>query len=173
MYVLVNWAYTYYLDRMEMIEQDRREKAEAKAAEDRKRLYRDMSLKELRQYDGHDGRPIFIAARNVIFDMTTRPDCYGPEAGYGILAGRDGSRALGTMSLKPEDVEQPSISDFNFEQSDTLDQWIALFLNRYEIVGKLIGAKCGKIPERVIRKAMEEKAAGVDRSILSRLKNKD
>lgn len=61
-----------------------------------------------------------------VFDVSRKRETYGPGGSYAVLAGKDGSRALGLSSLKPEDA----VADWStLEEKDrkTLDDWHAFF----------------------------------------------
>jgi membrane-associated progesterone receptor component len=99
---------------------------------------RDYTAAELTAFDGRDpGRPILLAARGRIFDVTRSRGFYGPGGPYGVFAGRDCSRALATLSTKPEDCvsDLEGLSDAELEK---LDDWIDTFAAKYEEVGKVI-----------------------------------
>jgi membrane-associated progesterone receptor component len=51
---------------------------------------------------------------------------YGPGGSYAVLAGKDGSRALGLSSLKPEDAVANS-STLEEKDRKTLDDWHSFF----------------------------------------------
>ena len=72
---------------------------------------------ELMRYTGsqHEKR-IYLCCKNIVYDVTSAKDFYGPEGPYANFAGRDASRALALMSLKIEDVENRDLSDLNEEQ---------------------------------------------------------
>ena len=58
--------------------------------------------------------------------MSRKRETYGPGGSYAILAGKDGSRALGLSSLNPEDA----VADWStLQEKDrrTLDDWLAFF----------------------------------------------
>lgn len=58
--------------------------------------------------------------------MSRKRETYGPGGSYAILAGKDGSRALGLSSLNPEDA----VADWStLQEKDrkTLDDWHAFF----------------------------------------------
>lgn len=58
---------------------------------------------ELAKYNGvPEGQKIFVAIKGTIFDVSAKPDMYGPGKGYSVFAGKDGSKGLGLSSLKPE-----------------------------------------------------------------------
>ena len=54
-----------------------------------------MSADTLRQYDGSDGRPIYVAIKGQIYDVSAKKEMYGKGAGYNVFAGKDASRGLG------------------------------------------------------------------------------
>jgi membrane-associated progesterone receptor component len=57
-----------------------------------------------------------------------------------VFAGKDPSRALACSSLKPEDCV-PDWYDLDDKEKTTLDEWFTFFSKRYNIVGKVEGAK--------------------------------
>ncbi|KAF8333458.1 cytochrome b5-like heme/steroid binding domain-containing protein [Cantharellus anzutake] len=97
-----------------------------------------ITLDELKQFDGSQpGKPIYLAIKGTVFDVSDKPHIYGPTGSYHIFAGKDGSRGLGKSSLKPEDA----VSDWStLEDSEikVLNQWYDFFSKRYNIVGKVV-----------------------------------
>ncbi|KAL8276249.1 hypothetical protein RQP46_011366 [Phenoliferia psychrophenolica] len=97
-----------------------------------------FSTEELKSYNGSDeSKPIYVAIKGQIFDVSAKRDMYGPGAGYNVFAGKDGSRGLGKSSLKPEDA----VADYStLDQSEVtvLDDWVKYFTKRYNIVGKIV-----------------------------------
>jgi membrane-associated progesterone receptor component len=48
---------------------------------------------ELATYNGtEDGRPIYVAIKSQVFDVTSKKEMYGPSGSYHVFAGRDVSR---------------------------------------------------------------------------------
>ena len=92
---------------------------------------------ELMRYTGsqHEKR-IYLCCKNIVYDVTSERDFYGPEGPYANFAGRDASRALALMSLKIEDVENTDLSDLNEEQLNVLNDWERKFKSKYKIVGR-------------------------------------
>ena len=92
---------------------------------------------ELMRYTGsqHEKR-IYLCCKNIVYDVTSARDFYGPEGPYANFAGRDASRALALMSLKIEDVENTDLSDLNEEQLNVLNDWERKFKSKYKIVGR-------------------------------------
>jgi membrane-associated progesterone receptor component len=61
-----------------------------------------------------------------VFDVTRKADTYGPGKSYNLFAGKDGSRALGMSSLKPEDAV-PDYSALEPKERKVLDDWHGFF----------------------------------------------
>ncbi|KAH3842862.1 hypothetical protein DPMN_116366 [Dreissena polymorpha] len=101
----------------------------------------DMTLEQLREYDGKgpEGR-ILLAANGKIFDVTRGKRFYGPGGPYGLFAGRDASRALATFSMT-EDVfrnEYDDLSDLTSMQMESVREWEMQFTEKYDYVGRLL-----------------------------------
>ena len=57
-----------------------------------------FTAEELAEYDGSDeSKPIFLAVKSVVFDVSKSRAMYGPDGSYRNFAGKDASRALGTF----------------------------------------------------------------------------
>lgn len=55
-----------------------------------------MSLSDLSAFDGQDpSKPIYVAIKGKVFDVSAKREMYGPGAGYNIFAGKDASKGLG------------------------------------------------------------------------------
>ncbi|CAH7684261.1 cytochrome b5-like heme/steroid binding domain-containing protein [Phakopsora pachyrhizi] len=94
-----------------------------------------FSLEQLRQFDGRDpSKPIYVAIKGIVFDVSSKREVYGPGGSYHIFAGKDGSKGLGRSSLKPEDAV-PDFSTLDPKELKVLDDWVIFFKKRYNIVG--------------------------------------
>ncbi|KAI8354376.1 cytochrome b5-like heme/steroid binding domain-containing protein [Mortierella sp. GBAus27b] len=101
---------------------------------------RTFTSEELAQHDGTDeDKPIYVAIKGTVFDVTTKKAMYGPSGGYHCFSGKDASKALGKSSLKAEDCVA-DYSDLNEKERKTLDDWYSFFEKRYPIVGKTASA---------------------------------
>ncbi|KAI7817602.1 cytochrome b5-like heme/steroid binding domain-containing protein [Gamsiella multidivaricata] len=100
-----------------------------------------FSQDELAQHDGaaDEDKPIYVAIKGTVFDVTTKKAMYGPSGGYHCFAGKDASKALGMSSLKVEDCVA-DYSGLDEKERKTLDDWYTFFEKRYPIVGKTADA---------------------------------
>lgn len=84
-----------------------------------------ISVEDLKQYDGTDeSKPVYVAVKGTVFDVSPKREMYAPGKGYHIFAGKDGSRGLGMSSLKPEDAV-PDYSTLDDKQLKVLDDWVS------------------------------------------------
>lgn len=97
---------------------------------------RDFTLEELRFFDGRNGNPVYVAAKGIVYDVD--PEFYGPDGPYGIMAGRDASRALALVSLDSGDLENTSVEGLSWGDLNTLEEWVAKFEFKYHRVGSLV-----------------------------------
>ncbi|GJJ16226.1 hypothetical protein Clacol_010522 [Clathrus columnatus] len=92
-----------------------------------------FTLEQLAYYNGSDpNTPLYIAIKGTVFDVTAKPDTYGPGKSYHCFVGKDASRALGKSSLKDEDLVA-DYSTLDEGQLKVLDDW-----KRYNIVGHVV-----------------------------------
>ncbi|KAL3818438.1 hypothetical protein ACJIZ3_004343 [Penstemon smallii] len=95
----------------------------------------ELTPQQLKQYDGSDSsKPIYVAIRGRIYDVTTGKSFYGPGGSYCVFAGKDASRALAKMS-KDEDDVVPSLEGLSEKEIGVLNDWETKFQAKYPIVG--------------------------------------
>ena len=99
---------------------------------------KEFTRSSLREFTGEGGKPIYLALKGVVFDVSKGRDFYGPGGGYAVLGGRDASRALGKMLLTKDAVENPSLDDLDEKERGTLDSWFKKMSDKYPVVGKLV-----------------------------------
>jgi membrane-associated progesterone receptor component len=90
--------------------------------------------------DGYAAAPIYIGAGDKVFDVSFGGiPFYGKGGPYSKFSGYDVSRALATMSLDLENIQNPDVSDLTERQLKTMNDWIKTFEERktYPIVGRL------------------------------------
>jgi len=73
---------------------------------------KDMTLQELRKYDGNgpEGR-VLVAVLGKIYDVTRGKKFYGPGGPYSGFSGRDASRGLATFNVDAVSDEYDDLSD--------------------------------------------------------------
>jgi|GEM_PF-1663737 len=102
---------------------------------------RDYSLAELGQYDGSDStKPLLLAIRGQVYDVTRGRDFYGPGGPYGIFAGKDCTRALAKVSFD-EELFTGNVEGLGAEELEKLDEWIEIFEGKYRRIGRLLGSE--------------------------------
>lgn len=98
----------------------------------------ELTAQQLKAYDGTDpSKPIYVAIKGRIFDVTTGNSFYGPGGAYCMFAGKDASRALAKMSKNEEDVT-PSLDGLSEKEMGVLTDWEKKFEAKYPIVGTVI-----------------------------------
>ncbi|CAL5358811.1 hypothetical protein ACSBR2_036734 [Camellia fascicularis] len=98
----------------------------------------EFTLQQLNQYDGSvPSKPIYMAVRGRIFDVTAGKSFYGPGGPYGMFAGKDASRALAKMSKNEEDV-CASLDGLSEKEIGVLNDWEKKFEAKYPIVGRVV-----------------------------------
>ncbi|KAB7498468.1 Membrane-associated progesterone receptor component 2 [Armadillidium nasatum] len=99
----------------------------------------DMTLEQLRKYDGTDeiGR-VCMGVNGKVFDVTRGKHFYGPGGPYSAFAGRDASRALATFSVNDVKDSYDDLSDLSSLQMDSVKEWEMQFLEKYDYIGKLL-----------------------------------
>jgi membrane-associated progesterone receptor component len=99
-----------------------------------------LSLEELAAYDGTDqAKPIYLAVRGVVFNVTQGRDFYGPDGAY-PFGGRECARALAKYSVEIEDCNE-DLEGCGLAELDALRDWEARFHSKYPVVGKTLGKK--------------------------------
>ncbi|KAJ1357376.1 hypothetical protein KIN20_015512 [Parelaphostrongylus tenuis] len=99
---------------------------------------RDMTLEELRKYDGVHDEHILFALNGTIYDVSRGRSFYGPGCAYGALAGRDATRSLATMNIKDIRDEWDDHGDLTPSEKESASEWEVSFKYKYPTVGKLI-----------------------------------
>lgn len=99
---------------------------------------------QLLPYNGADGKPVYLAVRGQVFDVTPGRNFYGPGGPYQNFAGRDASRGLACTRFDEEmltaDLYGPldQLEDLGHEEMDALRGWEERFHEKYLVVGKLV-----------------------------------
>ncbi|KAI9191841.1 hypothetical protein LWI28_014319 [Acer negundo] len=98
----------------------------------------EFTAQQLIQYNGTDpSKPIYVAIKGLVFDVTTGKSFYGPGGAYVMFAGKDASRALAKMSKNDEDIT-PSLDGLTEKEIGVLDDWEKKFKAKYPAVGRVV-----------------------------------
>ena len=98
----------------------------------------DLTSQQLTQYNGTDAsKPLYVAVKGRIFDVTNGKSFYGPGGPYAMFAGKDASRALAKMSKNDEDVT-PSLDGLSDKEIGVLNDWEKKFEAKYPVVGRVV-----------------------------------
>ncbi|EGC34240.1 hypothetical protein DICPUDRAFT_92264 [Dictyostelium purpureum] len=103
---------------------------------------RDYTLEELKQYNGTDEtKPIFIAIKGKIYDVTAKSSTYGPGGAYNTFSGNDATICLAKSSFEDADINkkwtEKSLEELPEEHKESLNGWINFFSERYILVGNV------------------------------------
>ncbi|CAL5405001.1 unnamed protein product [Camellia sinensis] len=97
----------------------------------------EVTEEELKVYDGSDPkRPLLMAIKGQIYDVTQSRMFYGPGGPYALFAGKDASRALAKMSFEEQDLTG-DISGLGPFELDALQDWEFKFMTKYAKVGSV------------------------------------
>jgi membrane-associated progesterone receptor component len=51
-----------------------------------------FTLDQLKEFDGKDtSKPLYVSIKGTVFDVSSKPEMYGPGGSYALLGGKDGS----------------------------------------------------------------------------------
>ncbi|KAG1364402.1 putative steroid-binding protein 3 [Cocos nucifera] len=97
----------------------------------------ELTAQQLKGFDGSDpGKPIYVAIRGTVYDVTSGKGFYGPGGSYAVFAGREASRALAKMSKNEEDV-CGNLDGLSNKEIGVLQDWEKKFQAKYPVVGHL------------------------------------
>lgn len=83
---------------------------------------------ELSKYDGSDpALPIYLAINGSVFDVSARPDVYGPLGAYRFFSGRDAARAFATGCFASDLTHD--LRGLSEEEHEMIRGWIRFFSN--------------------------------------------
>jgi membrane-associated progesterone receptor component len=102
-------------------------------------VLRDFTLEQLREFDGTDGKKIYISLKYDVYDVTKAGHMYGPDASYSCFAGREASCAMAKMSFEEVDLSNHKHDDLTPFEKSTLNDWIDKFkyYKSYPVVGRV------------------------------------
>lgn len=102
--------------------------------QEQSRTVHTFTLKQLAEYNGQNNQPIYVSLCGMIYDVSTKPQHYGPQGAYSSLAGKDISRALALMDLHDFGTD---LSDLTEAHLEVLRNWEKKFQAEYPLVGVL------------------------------------
>jgi len=110
-------------------------------------VFRTYTPRTLLEFDGNDGRPIYLAIRGRVFDVSRKPHFYGPSGPYANFAGRDATRGLACQSfdkdMLTEDLDGPldDLKGLGPSEMESLKGWEESFEGNYIVVGQLVSVE--------------------------------
>ncbi|XP_002973767.2 membrane steroid-binding protein 1 [Selaginella moellendorffii] len=97
----------------------------------------EVTEEELSAYDGKDdSKPLLMAIKGQIYDVSMSRVFYGPGGPYELFAGKDASRALAKMSFEPEDLNG-NLEGLSPYELEALSDWEYKFSSKYIKVGEI------------------------------------
>ncbi|MFS7949587.1 putative cytochrome b5-like heme/steroid binding domain-containing protein [Helianthus anomalus] len=97
----------------------------------------EVSEEELKGYNGNDPKkPLLMAIKGQIFDVSQSRMFYGPGGPYALFAGKDASRALAKMSFEEKDLNG-DLTGLGVFELEALQDWEYKFMNKYVKVGTI------------------------------------
>ncbi|XP_057959604.1 probable steroid-binding protein 3 [Malania oleifera] len=98
----------------------------------------EFTADQLKQYDGSDpSKPIYMAVKERVFDVTNGRSFYGPGGPYVMFAGNNATRALAKMSKNEEDI-CASLDGLSEKEIGVLNDWEKKFEAKYPVVGRFV-----------------------------------
>ncbi|CAH1430270.1 unnamed protein product [Lactuca virosa] len=97
----------------------------------------EISEEKLKAYDGNDPeKPLLMAIKGQIYDVSQSRMFYGPGGPYALFAGKDASRALAKMSFEDKDLNG-DLTGLGAFELDALQDWEYKFMSKYVKVGSI------------------------------------
>ncbi|KAJ3318757.1 hypothetical protein HDU76_000735, partial [Blyttiomyces sp. JEL0837] len=89
---------------------------------------RNFTPKELIEFNGRDGKKIYMGVNGRVYDVSAGAGFYGPGGPYGNFAGRDASRGLAKDSFDEDmltDLTSPidKLEDLEADEWESLRNW--------------------------------------------------
>ncbi|KAJ7775307.1 hypothetical protein B0H16DRAFT_1506883 [Mycena metata] len=92
-----------------------------------------------RDKDQYEGARLLIGLKDYVFDVTSLKVFIGPQGPLNNYPWRDISWALVKSSNLASDTANQGYNKFSPENLKLLDDWTAVFLRRFVVVGRLSG----------------------------------
>lgn len=110
-------------------------------------VFRTFTPPTLLPFNGKDDKPIYLAIRGRVFDVSHKAHFYGPGGPYENFAGRDATRGLAMGSFDEEmltkDLEGPldDLEGLGKDEMESLENWEESFGGQYPVIGRLVSVK--------------------------------
>ena len=96
-------------------------------------VFQTYTPRTLLKNNGENGKPVYLAVRGKVYDVSPGKNFYGPGGPYENFAGRDATRGLAYQSFDEDvltkDLDGPldDCKDLNKDQTENLNGWIERF----------------------------------------------
>lgn len=98
---------------------------------------RQLTLDQLAEFNGNNpSKPIYLAVRGVIFDVTSGKDFYGKDGAY-PFGGKECARAFAKFSTELKDCNN-DLTGCSLSEMDAVRSWEAKFHQKYKVVGRVV-----------------------------------
>ena len=94
----------------------------------------EMTLEELSEYNGAEGRPTYFSSDGLIWDVSSFETF---KDTYSFWKGKDASVALAIMSMSHKDVNRTDWENLTENDWKSLHSWTRYFQEKYIIKGRL------------------------------------
>ncbi len=96
-----------------------------------------LTLDQLAEFDGtNPSKPIYLAVRGVIFDVSTGSEFYGQDGPY-PFGGKECARALAKYSTDLKNCND-DLEGCSLFEMDGLRSWEARFHEKYRVIGRTV-----------------------------------
>ncbi|KAM3136161.1 hypothetical protein pb186bvf_011783 [Paramecium bursaria] len=100
-----------------------------------------ITLEELHKFDGVQNTKVYVAIKNIVFDVSSSPSYKPPEGSYCVFSGQDASIALGKMDLSGKYLNEYGIVKQPIDEENNMNGWFSYFYQRYPVVARVVDNK--------------------------------
>ncbi|KAF8190358.1 hypothetical protein K438DRAFT_1831933 [Mycena galopus ATCC 62051] len=101
-------------------------------------IFNRATLAEARDEDQYEhGMRILVGLKDYVFDLTPIKAYFNSGQLFAGYSWRNISYALTKYSNLPEDILVHGYANMSVADMEVLDKWVALFLKRFEVVGRI------------------------------------
>jgi membrane-associated progesterone receptor component len=113
---------------------------------------RSFTIDELKEFNGIDGKPLYVSIGGKVFDCTPGMSFYGPGGPYEMFAGRDISLAAAKFSKEDIYLQNPSLVDITESEKESFFTFYNMLYGKYNLIGILTGVDYSKQLEQMKQK---------------------